>query len=537
MGMAPAGGSGGRGRQRRAEAGVAGFLLGCVATAPAQLADSAWPKFQGDLQNSGATTGLSLIAEPYVEWSLRLGDPRTGENHATPVLGSGNARLYVGGPGSILYAVDRASGTLAWTVTLGDGTGTIYQSPAVAADGSLFVGAWDNTAPYDGFCKIHDDGTQATVAWCFPMRRLLASPTITPDGLIIVGGQHESLGWGYYALEDLGTEAALAWSAAHLADPGVPGSTGAIAASPALSADGQWVFGGSYENHTFWQIGAGDGFEQMRYPLDFYCYGPSPVLSPEGLVFLGEGMSFTTPDEATQGKLYSFGMEPDQVTLLDSLPLHAGHLNSGTAAVGSTPDGQRRLYVPANGYGASSAELVAVGIDPDAPGQEPPAPLSEIVWRLSLGPAALAYGQSVVTPDAVIYVIGPASHILYAVRDVGSSGTVAWSLSLTGISRAEGWQPSGAIGPQGVCPGPDGTLYWNAVDGYLYAIRGWPVGDLNGDEMLTSADADWLVSAIVDPAGYALRFPEIDPLAVADFFPDGQLDVADALRMAELVGR
>lgn len=511
--------------------------LAATALGLAQLSpDSWWPKFQRDAQNTGRVPLVGLAGDAHVVWSVRLSDPIVSENHATPVFSPDNCRLYVGGPASTLTAVDAASGSVAWTLMLGDGTGAILHTAVVGDDGSVYVGVWDNHAPPDGFSKVHDEGNYASVVWTFPMQRLLASPTITAAGLIIVGGQHESDGWGYFALEDLGEDYAVAWVAGQLADPGDPSSTGAIGSSPALSADGTWVLGGSYENATFWQIDAQTGFEAARLPLDFYCYAPSPVASDDSFAFVGEGLSFSAPDDETQGKLYVF--EPDQqgtLALLDSLPLEAGHLNSGTAALKRRADGGLRLYVPANGLGHTSASLVAVDFEPDAPYLDPPQPALVKRWQTALGDSAMAYSQAVVTDDDVIYVLGPADHRLYAVRGGDDQAVSLWSLALADITRVADWNPARQRGPQGVVVGPDGTLYWNAVDGYLYALHGWLSGDLDADGQLTVQDLLYLVTALVNPEQYEQQFPEIDADTTADLNGDGRLDFFDISRMIELL--
>jgi len=496
--------------------------------------DSWWPKFQRDAQNTGSVPLVGFVGDAHVIWAVQLHSAPVMQNYATPVLSPDNTRLYVGGPGSKVTAVDAATGALLWTVTLGDGTGAIWQTAAVGVDGSIYVGSWDTSSPYDGFCKLRDEGDLGQVIWSFPLRRQLASPTITADGLIIVGGQGESGQWAYFALEDLGQSYNLAWTAAILADPNNPASTGVIGSSPALSADSVWTYGGSYENRSLWQIDTQTG-DDLALPLDYYCYMAAPLVDDTGYVFIAEGMDFANPNDQTQGKLYAF--RPDdygQLSEFDSLALKAGHLNGGTAALGRRPDGGQRLYVPANGFGKSSAKLIAVDFDPEDHDADPNTPALTKAWEIAVGPSALAFPQAVATKDRIVYMLGPADHKLYAVRDAGTQAGFVWLLALSEISRATQWSPD-ARGPQGVIVGPDGTIYWNAVDGYLYAIRGWPRADLDGNEELDEDDLHWLAAAIVDPEGYAQRFPEIDATVVGDLNGNGRLDFFDLNLLLELL--
>ena len=301
-----------------------------------------------------------------------------------------------------------------------------------------------------------------------------------------------------------------------------------------MSADGAWAFAGSLQNHTFWQIDSATGAEAGVNPLDYYCYAPSAVVSEEGLVLIGEGMSTSAPDDETQGKLYLF--EPDEngiVGLLEATPLNAGHLNGGTGALWRRPGGPLRLYVPANGYHKTNAQLIAVEVDPTLP-QGGEAALS-VKWSQSLGLSARTYPQSIVTLDNTIYALGPRNHTLYAMRDLGDSGATNWTVALLDITRTDGWQLDQQVGPQGVIVGPDGTIYWHAVDGYLYALRGWHIGDLDGDDAVTSADLSLLIGAIADADSYALRFPEVDYERVADINADGTVDIFDVSRLVELL--
>ncbi|MBU0639462.1 MAG: hypothetical protein KKB50_11405 [Planctomycetes bacterium] len=510
----------------------AAAVLLCLMNPPVALAQlsqtSAWPKFQRDLQNSGAVPVAGIVTDAHVRWYVRLSDPISTESHATPVLSPDNKRLYVGGPASRLSAVDVSDGTVAWTLTLGDGTGHIFQTAALAADGSLFVGSWDSQVPYDGFCKVRDNGGSATLVWTYPFRRALGSPTITADGLIVVGGQHATDGWRYYALRDLGDTVELAWSAGHLSDPGDPSSTGNIGSSPALSPDGLWLYGGSDQNRTFWQIDTQTGAERARLQVSNYIWASAPVVNDAGYAFIGDG---------GDGQLYAFGLDAnDTATLCDApLPLSAGHLNGGAGALRRFGDGRQRIYVPANGFGGTSAQLIAIEFDPDAPPSEP-ALVEAWSSRASLGGSAWAFPAAVVTRDGAIYALGPANHRLYAYRDIDTASSTLWWLALSAITPVDGWEPGNESGPQGVIVGPDGTIYWNAVDGYLYAIQGWLTGDTDGDGRTTGGDLTWLKTAVLARKRYEQLFPEIDVDTVADFNGDGVTDAADLFSFAAQLG-
>lgn len=520
---------------RRPLCGAAAFLLivTMAGGASGQISTSSWwPKFQRDLLNSGAAPVMGIVQHAHVSWTLRIGDPIERVHYSSPVFSSDNERLYVGGDDSTLTAIEIGAKRIAWTLTLGDGTGIIHQTPTVAESGAIYVGSWDNSPPYDGFCKVLDEGDSARVVWSYPMQRTLASATITPDGLIIVCGKHESLEWGVFGLRDLGDSVQEVWTVA----------TGPQGGSPAVSPDGRWIYVGSdtieaFRDPIFWQIDASDGTVHESVVLASYVWSASPTISSNGYIFIGEGMTAGDPDPLTEGKVYVFVEGADErIEELCSLALGAGHLNGGIGAMRTTPDGLTRLYVPANGLGRSGATLIAVEFDPKAVCDDPDQPMLRKVWSHPLGPDAFSFPAAVVTHDAVIYTGGPADLSLYAVRDAGDAPLPLWSLALGDITRVEDWQPGNQRGHKEIIPGPDGTLYWLAVDGYLYAIKGWPTGDLDGNGRVNSRDLIWLkrlvpgtlAGPILLPLpNYQLLFPEIDAETVGDIDGNGVLDRVD----------
>lgn len=518
------------------------LVIGPAATAQAPW----WPRFQRDARNSGSVPLPGFATDVHVAWAAQLSAPIAGEHYATPVLSNDNSRVYIGGPQSRLSAVNLADGALLWSVHFGDSTGSVFCAPAVGADGSVFVGAWDAQAPYDGFVKVRDDGGSAAVVWRFPIRRMIASPTITPTGLIIIGGQHETDGWRYFALRDDGDSCTVAWTAALQADPANPSSTGRIGAAAGLSPDGAQVYGSSDQNRTVWQVAAAEGGERARIAMNAYCYSGTPAVTTSGEVFVAEGQSFGAPNDLTEGRLHIFSL--DAAGMLQrrfALPLQNGHLNGGVA-LREMPSGRTRVYVAANGNGKSAAKLIGVEFDPLAELADPPQPLLRKLWEAPVGPPAFTYPHPLACADATIYTIGPVDHTFYALRDVepGSDeagnptparAAVLWSLPLAEISRVGGWTPLNQRGPLAPLVAPDGTILWNAPDGYLYALRGWRSGDLNGDELVDSADQVLLGEAAADRADYALRFPEIELDRIADLDGDGDVDAADAERLSLLL--
>ncbi|MBK8914215.1 MAG: hypothetical protein IPM64_06360 [Phycisphaerales bacterium] len=534
-------------RQERGERRFRVEVCGCVAigmlvpASPGQVSDSSWwPKVQRDVHNSGAVPAASLVTDVHVRWTVRLSAPIAGENYSTPVFSPDNRTLYVGGPASAISAIAWPEGTLRWQTSIGDATGVIHMSPVVGMDGAIYAGSWDAVIPYDGFARLRDLGASGAVDGVFAMRRALAGPTITPGGLVVVGGQHAADGWRYFALQPEASGLALAWSAAQLSIPADPASTGRIGAAPAMPPGGALtIYGSSDQNRTFWRISATNGVEEARIAMGAYCFSGTPAVGPDGHVFVGEGQDFAAPSDANEGRLHVFGVNSQGDTArVAALALGNGHLNGG-AAVRALPDGRTRVFIAANGNGKASAKLIAVDFDPAQVGSDPPVNPLSVRWETPIGASAFAYPHPVVCRDAVVYVIGPANHTLYAIRDTDATGeatargAVLWSTRLADISEVAGWTVGSQRGPWGAVVGPDGRVLWNAPDGHLYALDGWRLGDLDGDGDVDAADVALLAEAAADEEEYLLRFPEVNLAVVGDIDGDGQVTAADAARLAD----
>lgn len=61
------------------------------------------------------------------------------------------------------------------------------------------------------------------------------------------------------------------------------------------------------------------------------------------------------------------------------------------------------------------------------------------------------------------------------------------------------------------------------------------LGDLNGDERLDKFDVDEFVTALIDPDGYAQRYPDLDPLQRGDINGDGVFDAIDVEGFVDLL--
>ena len=215
------------------------------------LADSPWPKFRHDAQNTGRSpyTGPEV---PQLKWSFLTG----GFVRSSPAIGA-NGTIYVGSYDHRVYAIN-PEGTEKWSFATG---GSVVSSPAVGTDETIYVGS-DNR-----LYAINPDGTEK---WSFLTGSDVgSSPAIGADGTIYVGSQEGKL----YAVNLDGTEK---WSFFM--------TGGVCVSSPAIGADGT-IYVTSYVDSpdNLYAISP-DGTERWRFPAGGES---SPAIGADGTIYVG----------------------------------------------------------------------------------------------------------------------------------------------------------------------------------------------------------------------------------------------------------
>ena len=148
-----------------------------------------------------------------------------------------------------------------------------YSSPAIGADGTIYVGSSDGN-----LYAINPDGTQK---WVFPTGESdLSSPALGADGTIYVGSWDTNL----YAINPDGT---LQWAFA---------TNGCIRSSPAFGADGT-IYLGSWDGN-FYAINA-NGTQKWMFSTGT-GHNSSPAIGADGTIYVG----------SDDGKLYAITQQP-----------------------------------------------------------------------------------------------------------------------------------------------------------------------------------------------------------------------------------
>ena len=362
---------------------------------------SPWPMYRMCPSHEGRTRAIGP-AKGVVKWSLQL-DPQALVGSAAIAA---DGTIYMA-TASQLTAVSPA-GKIIWQSPLGAWPYQKNPSPAIGADGTIYVGS-------DALYAVRPDGK---LAWSYRLatpdpfgNAVTTAPAIGPDGTIYVGTLENEL----IAIDPQGN---AKWNKNWLGAP----STG-FESSPAIGDDGTIYIGD--DTGSISAIRPADGSLKWRTPVDSslgsYC---SPTAA-RGNVFIGGEAELVALVPATGAIAWRSPMSTSPYTKV---------VSSGPA-IGA--DGT--IYV-----GASAPELFAFTAN------------GSMTWKARLGQDQ-AYGVSgspVVDGRGTVYVGTEAK----TVNAVGADGQLQWTV------------PVGDFVESSIAIGADGTLYVGALDGKLYAI-------------------------------------------------------------------
>ncbi|MGH7946512.1 MAG: PQQ-binding-like beta-propeller repeat protein, partial [Opitutaceae bacterium] len=212
---------------------------------------------------STATAG-SIVSAPTVGPD---GTVYIGVEVGTATGSSASGRLFALNP----------NGSQKWVFTAPD---WIDSTPAIAADGSVFVGCWDGVLH-----ALRPDGTKS---WEYKAGAFIASsPALGSDGTIYVGADSDLV-----AINPNGT---LKWS--------FPVEDW-IDSSPAIAPDGSVVFG-SWDGNVY--AVRPDGAEKWRFATDG-SVASSPAIAADGSVYLGSRDARFYALNASGGLKWSFDL-------------------------------------------------------------------------------------------------------------------------------------------------------------------------------------------------------------------------------------
>jgi len=348
-----------------------------------------WWMFRHDPQHTGRSPFHGPSA-PSLRWKCAIGAAIS----SSPAIGA-DGTIYVGSQDNAFYAIHPADGTVKWKYATG---GLITSSPAIGADGTLYIGSQD-----DSLYAL--DPATGALKWKYATNGpILSSPTIGTDGTVYVGSMDGSC----YALTPTGT---LKWKC----------TMGLIQSSPAIDADGTIYVG--TENNALYALNPVNGTPKWSFTAQGYV-DAAPAIGADGTVYVGSTVnSLGTPS----GTFYALDPATGTVKWKYSTELvysSAAIGTDGTVYVGSN-DSRLYAFNPADGT---------------------------VKWKYAT--SGQMHSSPAIDADGAIYV-GSLDTNLYALN---SDGSLRWKY-------ATKW----AINSSPVL-GADGTLYIGSGDGNLYAI-------------------------------------------------------------------
>ena len=335
----------------------------------------------------------------------------------------------------------QADGSLRWASKMASTRGYVYSSPAVGADGTIFVGVEIDSTPQDGLLQAVN-GKDGSIKWTFRTRQWVDSaPAIGADGTVYFGCWNGNL----YAVN--GATGLEKWKL----------SVGAIViSSPAVGPDGTLYIGS--DDHGLHAVSK-DGVERWKF-LARNSIESSPAVAADGTIYFGSNdrcIYAINPD----------GSKKWQVETLSTVASSPAIDVDGTIYVGSY-DGFLYALAPEDGA---------------------------IKWKFKTGGQVQA--SPAIGPDRTIY-FGSFDKNFYAVNP---NGTMKWSVSVGGAIfssaavRSDGtiifgaddgrvravfpetglikWAyDTGDLIESSPVVGPDGAVYVGSIDGKLYAFNG-----------------------------------------------------------------
>jgi len=349
------------------------------------------------------TFNRTLLPPPSLDWNSSVG----GVIFSSPAIAS-DGTVYVGSNDNKLHAFN-SDGSTKWAFTTGN---WVDSTPAIGSDGTVYVGSWDNQLyainPTDG-SKLWDFNTSSSIT---------ASPAIGSNGNIYFGSKD----YFFYALDSSGNKL---WE--YFA--GQP-----VSSSAALGQDGTIYFGD--ENGTFHAVNP-DGSAKWTYVVEDVSDTnksilSSPALDLAGSIYFGSGNGYcySIADNGANASLNWKVLTGDRV---DASPV------LGT--------GNEVFFVSRDGYLRSIDTITGISN-----------------WENLVGD--VFYSSPAVDSNGKVYVIsyiGGGENHLFAFE---SNGSKAWDTN--------GTNPPFTIGgvvDSSLALDANGKLYFGCYDKKLYAVN------------------------------------------------------------------
>jgi len=381
-------------------AGFACFII--IFPASAHLADTPWPMFHHDLNHTGLSTQYGPDTST-VQWTFSTGDRIYGSasigDDGTIYIGTHDRCLSTD---SKLYAIyPNGSKKWHWTPPSHNIFNSIDSTPAVAQDGTIYVGCRDRS-----LYALYPNGTLkwkfcASSPWWWGCCQnykgfVLTSPAIGTDGTIYIGNNNHRL----YAINPDGT---LKWSYK---------TKGAIRSSPAVGPDGT-IYVGSYDKKLY--AIKPDGKLQWKYSTGSWIIS-SPAIGADGTIYIGsydKKLYAINPNGKKKWKYYTGSRIISSPAVGADGTIYVGSNDKKLHAI--NPDGTNKWKFPTGSYITSSPAIDADGtiyVGSYDRNLYAINPSGTLLWKYGTG-HRIYYSSPAIASDGTVY-IGNYGGKLYA---------------------------------------------------------------------------------------------------------------------------
>ena len=367
-----------------------------------------WSRFRNDSRCQGR--GLfNATRTSDLAWTVTT----EGIVESSPAIAA-DGTTYVGSYDGKLYAITQ-NGTIRWAADLGS---PVCGSPAIADDGGILVGTFDG--------RIRSLSKYGDQRWSYATGGMVLSSPLVKGDIVYVGSTDKFL----YAL-DLATGAKL-WS--------YP-TGGGIYSSPAVDDAGVVYFGS--DDGALYAINP-DGTRKWRH-LTYSSIVPAPAIGHDGVIYVGSG----------DGYFYAINPDGTRKWRFETrLPVDS------SAAIG--PDGT--LYF-GTGYEGSDGRFYALRPD----GTE--------LWHIDLPGGGMTCSPAV-DPSGTVY-FGTSDKKVYAYISTMQTSSPGQGGTSQTIVPTKIWEfATGDSVASSPALGADGSVVFGSYDGKIYCVRDTTSKDL-----------------------------------------------------------
>ena len=406
------------------------------------LADinNGWPKFHGNAQNTGqassSVTGDATLGTQVALFTTPKNDPVV---FSSPAVGA-DGTIYVGAYDGNLYALTRngASLDIKWVFHTG---GIIEASPTIGADGTVYIGSFDGNVY--ALAGEQPDPANVKPLWVFPAGGpVQSSPALDPQGFVYVGGTDTDN--NLYKLD--GFTGALIWTFT---------ANGGIQTVPAFTPDYRLVVVGSLDGNVYIVNTNTGTLAASPFATGAQIFSSSAAIAKVG----GKDTAFIG---STNGIVYAVGAQFGDAQLgrgIWAIPFNANAPIYSSPAVATDNSGNATaVYVGSfdNVTGTANSRLFRLNPSDGTQVWQFPAAGTGTIGTITSSPAIGKNGSVYFgSYDGNVYAVKPDGTSQYGLLPSGAP---------QGVQTGETIDSSPAIGQ-------DGTVYIGSFNGRVFAIK------------------------------------------------------------------